>query len=82
MILKGKALRDFRNYFDSKEYNLKIYYSQSPKSVQNALIIEWFDSVKLWEDVFYKEYRKTNFQDYKKATGQAIIKANEIYNKK
>jgi len=52
----------------------------------NALIIEFFDTSELlkgfnlFENIFYREYRSTDFKDRKKATEKAIEKANEIYN--
>lgn len=86
--LTGKALEDFYNYYyDNYLFNEGSILrhkclSRIDTIVENALIIEFFDNVKLWEDVFYKEYRATGFKDYKKALTQAIIKANEIYNNK
>jgi hypothetical protein len=51
-----------------------------PELMNNALIVEWFDSVGLWKDNFYYCYRATKFLDYKEAIKQAITKANQIYN--
>jgi len=65
---------------------LRLHWQSYPKEYINALIIDWFDSIPYranqtyWEYLFYYEYTRTNFLDYKKAVEKAIEKANELYN--
>lgn len=76
-------------YFENDHtiHDLALYFEKVPYLL-NALIIEFFDNSELlkgfksFENIFYREYRRTVFEDRKKATEQAIIKANEIYNEK
>ena len=108
MILTGKAKEDFENYVLNKElghdsevlisvYNqetLFIDYKDVKKTLLNALIIEWFDSVGIiitsdyfeLNKGFYSEILESNFEIIKptrqEALAEAIKKANEIYNNK
>ena len=108
MILNGKAKKDFENYVLDKElghdsevlisvYNqetLFIDYKDVKKTLLNALIIEWFDSVGIiitsdyfeLNKGFYSEILDSNFEIVKptrqEAFTEAIKKANEIYNEK
>lgn len=96
MILTGKAKEDFINW-KNKNYENEYYctFSSMPKQSQNALIIEWFDSVGIYISILTqendrKERRFTsdiNEQEFiscktrQQATEESIKKANEIYNK-
>ena len=107
-ILTGKAKEDFENYVLNKNlghdsevlisvYNqetLFIDYKDVKKTLLNALIIEWFDSVKIHitsdyfelNKGFYSEILDNNFAIVKPTRQEALIeaikKANEIYNSK
>ena len=99
MILKGKAKEDFKKWFietkdlyDSYENELRLMSDTG----LNALIIEFFDSVGIYINVFYKYIWRVEIRDSQssllstldyavfdtrqEATIQAIKKANEIYN--
>jgi hypothetical protein len=94
MLLTGKALRDFYKFIFEK-YNLQPY-NVSNEIFENALIIEWLDSVKLTITVQYcidttfdsfldiqnkEEIECCQFSETRpEATQKAIEKANEIYN--
>ena len=80
MILTGKAKEDFIKWNGDKDFEMMLPFEYP--TYLNALIIEWFDSIGIWEDLFYREYRATKFQDYKRAITQATIKANKIYNER
>ena len=108
MILTGKTKEDFENYVLNKNlghdsevlisvYNqetLFIDYKDVKKTLLNALIIEWFDSVGIiitsdyfeLNKGFYSEILESNFEIIKptrqEALAEAIKKANEIYNNK
>lgn len=108
MILTRKTKEDFENYVLNKElghdsevlisvYNqetLFIDYKDVKKTLLNALIIEWFDSVGIiitsdyfeLNKGFYSEILESNFEIIKptrqEALAEAIKKANEIYNSK
>ena len=87
MILTGKAKEDFENYVLNKElghdsevlinvYNqetLFIDYKDVKKTLLNALIVEWFDSVGICidRDCINMEMVITDFRDVKKE--QTII---------
>lgn len=97
MILTGQAKKDFEKWYSSTD-SVNIYksdYSEEVfKAIQNALIIEWFDSigfyteprkyVKGWGfDIFGKvkfihETELSVSRQY--ALSKAIEKVNEIYN--
>lgn len=106
MLLTNKAKEDFENYVLNKNlghdsevlisvYNqetLFIDYKDVKKTLLNALIIEWFDSVGIYitfdyldlNKCFYSEILNENFEIIKptrqEALTEAIKKANEIYN--
>ena len=108
MLLTNKAKEDFENYVLNKNlghdsevlisvYNqetLFIDYKDVKKTLLNALIIEWFDSVVIYitsdyfelNKGFYSEILDSNFAIVKptrqEALTEAIKKANEIYNSK
>lgn len=95
MDLTGKAKYDFilwnakNNYIVSE---LAITQELLHESVINALIIEWLDSVEIYintpmthvTDCFVIEINNSVYEEEyssrQKATKQAIIKANQIYN--
>jgi len=95
-MLTDKARNDC--YYWAKEkgfdlYNAKDYPLDVAKSIFNAVLIEWFDSVGLiilipkWVDKFYFKIENNYESDicYEtrfEATTEAILKANEIYNTK
>ncbi len=105
-ILIGKAKEDFENYVLNKNlghdsevlisvYNqetLFIDYKDVKKTLLNALIIEWFDSVGIyinalrynkqwWKAIAEYEYARI-FNSRQEALTKAIKKANKIYNEK
>lgn len=95
MILNGKAKIDFETWLRNSEYGHTNYGSgicfingsareffNLQKNLQNAIIIEWLISVNHWENVFYYEYRRTGFKDYKLATENAIKVGIDSYNEK
>ena len=103
MILTNKSKEDFFNWLDNQGVNgidisnweFEKFQLLSNVS-QNALIIDWFDSVGIYvnssgltlsktfiSDVSVNdncEYNYDGFRTRKEATEQAIKKANEIYN--
>lgn len=89
MILTEKALEDFRYKYNMSNFN---EYSEV---LQNALIIEFFDSVGIYIDIriefndsfvlkTFDSYAEDdyvgNFSNRQDATIQAIKKANDLYN--
>lgn len=82
MILTGKCKGDF---LKSKIGSEVILFESMLPIYQNALIIEWLDSIKyskntsLWEYCFEYEY-SNSLKTFKHIVEQSIIKANEIYN--
>ena len=102
MELTGKAKKEFVQWLseqgvkgiDISNFEFDKFHLLS-KVCQNALIIEWFDSVGIfvntvrlegvWNYSFWfkhNRYEEYNFNTRQKATEQAIIKANEIYNER
>ena len=84
MILTGKAKKDFSKFYIDNNYDLTINFKNLPEIYQNALIIEWFDSIPyenstFWEYCFEYEY-SNSIKSFKEITIKAIKKANEIYN--
>ncbi len=94
MILTGKAKDNFLDSNGKKEAWINIMLP----IYQYALIIEWFDSVGIYINVFYKYIWRVEIRDSQssllstldyavfdtrqEATKQAIIKANDIYNER
>lgn len=89
MILTGQAKKDFEKWYRSTN-SVEIYGSDKVfNTIQNALIIEWFDTVGIYVNAI-KYYNHWTFivrlqynQKYKKrqeALEAGIAKANEIYN--
>lgn len=58
MILTGKALEHYKIWFD-KYYNDYWTYYQSKPTILNALIIEWFDSIGIYIEVYRHNNRPT-----------------------
>lgn len=99
MILTGKSKEDFLKWvyseYDYKYGGLKDFY---PLHLLDGLIIEWFDSVGIYVDVFNEfgqfgylihtgNFRnplddKGHWETRQEAITEALIKANEIYNLK
>ncbi len=103
MILTGKAEEEFFNWLDNQGVNgidisnweFEKFQLLSNVS-QNALIIEWFDSVGIYiniENLYYQSWwsykvkiipnifeEKVMVKTRQEATEKAIKKANEIYN--
>ena len=50
-----------------------------PETIQNALIIEFFDSVGIWNKIFLECF-ENGLGNFKEAINAAIEKANEIFN--
>lgn len=97
MILTGKAKENFliKIYYsedtnqdsDESKVDKVIFHAlrwieRQDERLVYSLIIDWFDSVDLWEDLFYKEYRATGFKDYKQAVVNTIEKGDKLYNEK
>ena len=105
MLLTNKAKEDFENYVLNKNlghdsevlisvYNqetLFIDYKDVKKTLLNALIIEWFDSVGIYitfdyldlNKCFYSEISNNSFSTIgtrQECVKNSILKANEIYN--
>ncbi|MFV0232788.1 hypothetical protein OBK30_06950 [Empedobacter falsenii] len=85
MILNGKCKEKFLEWFSEPE----TYFYRLNNTCQNALIIEFFDSVGVYIEIIrnegYFEYIVMEEWDYgfesrQEATIQAIKKANDIYN--
>lgn len=91
MILTGKCKEKFLEWYNEPE----TYFYRLNKTCQNALIIEWFDSVGIYIDVriefedsfvlkTFNSYAEDdyvgNYSNRQEAIKQAIIKVNEIYN--
>ena len=103
MILTGKAKEEFFNWLDNQGVNgidisnweFEKFHLLSNVS-QNALIIEWFDSVGIYINVELDylhivwfpsidnnwAFEEIEFKTRQEATEEAIKKANEIYNSK
>jgi len=86
MKLTGKCLSDFGDQCALQYKN----FIKLPESCQNALIIEFFDSVGIYTGItlyagYWRFYIDKNCLGLKntrtEATNSAIEKANEIYNK-
>jgi len=99
MILTDKSKTDFLKwYFEkgNKKINSKEFSLDIAKVIQNALIIEWFDSVGIYlniENLYYQSWwsfkvkncpvtyeEKIMVKTRSEATKKAIEKSNEIYN--
>ena len=83
MKLTGKCKEEFNEYYDEMRWNLDdMDFKNLPESCQNALIIEFFDSMGIWKNTFNNFYVKyfRNEMTLTEATNAAIEKANSIYN--
>lgn len=87
-MLTGKAKEDFLEYCYKNHQKSRLGIQGISDTYLNALIIEWLEGCdKLngfnsFENIFYREYRKTGFKNRKEATEKAIGQANLTYNKK
>ena len=63
---------------DKCKYNYE-EFMELPESCKNALIIEFFDSVGIWNKIFLECF-ENGLGNFKEATNEAIEKANIIYN--
>lgn len=97
MILTDKAKEDFKEWVFENYYfqDLNVLY---PLHLVDTLIIEWFDSIGIYIEIYYSRilgdkflcivnteanYNLTSYQDSRQqATEQAITKANILYNDK
>lgn len=75
MKLTGKCKEEFLKHCKQSETFMDTYADV----YLNALIIEFFDSVGIWNKVFFEVYEK-RIGNYFESQIQAIEKANEIYN--
>jgi len=102
MKLTGKCKQDFLEYYWEtkikplnfpvcKKQDLEAFFDTISELFQNALIIEFFDSVGVvievaedegWDAYVDKEWVKTSLNTRQEATNAAIAKANELYNSK
>ena len=106
MILTGKAKLDFETWLNKEMYYLGRHNFEDRNNniedlsdnFQNALIIEWFDSIGIYvnssgltlsktfiSDVSVDnncEYNYDGFRTRQEALTEAIKKANDIYNSK
>jgi len=90
MILTGKAKEDFGMWhFENCNPFEYINWHLLSDNLKNQIIIEWFDSVDIYIELFKLNkfiwsinnlYEESGFETRQQATEQAIIKANEIYN--
>lgn len=93
MILNGKCKEMFLEWYNEPE----TYFYRLNKTCQNALIIEFFDSVGIYIDIrieFNDSFVLKTFDSYaeddyvgtysnrQEATIQAIKKANDLYNER
>lgn len=92
MILTDKAKEMFFEWYNEPE----TYFYRLNKTCQNALIIEFFDSVEIhicvnkwslsfWKSSIYNPHINSlgcNFESRQEATIQAIKKANNLYNER
>jgi len=98
MKLTGKCKEDFFIFFQSERRGTEMGFYELPELFQNALIIEFFDSVgihiaiqwflKDWifsvEKQPFKQhhYKDFGFNSRTEATNAAIEKANNLHNNK
>ena len=97
MLLTDKTKEDFLKYYNNHSIRFLLswtIFEDLPLVVQNALIIEWLDSVGIiisvtycklsngFDFLLYSEYYQVSSGTHTRpeATQQAILKANEIYN--
>jgi len=94
MELTGKCFEDFLSFFNSKRRGTEVSFYQLPELFQNALTIEFFDSVGILIEIQligsnmfgFDIHTESIFEDqnvYKtrtEAINSAFEKANETYN--
>lgn len=90
MILTGKAKENFYKFlikkFPLNENEVEKWFISLYNEFKNALIIEWFDSIKydeiwsLWDFSFKKIFHSNNNLSIIQIQEKAIKKANEYYN--
>ena len=97
-LLTGKARADFENWFidnkSVKEYadislfhrnDVIVWFYDADPVIQNAFIIEWFDSLGIWKDMFYEtdqEILDGNLVSWNYTIERTIELLNIQYNKK
>lgn len=79
MKLTGKCKEAFLLFFNTHRRGAEDGFYELPELFQNALIIEFFDSVGIWNKIFLECF-ENGLGNYKEATNAAIEKANEIFN--
>ena len=92
MILTGKAKEKFLEWISLNNLftieDREKYFNSLSELFQNALIIEFFDSIEynknssLLDYCFFDCYWNKGLREHKQATIQAIKKANDIYNER
>jgi hypothetical protein len=89
MILTDKAKEEFSKWYfnkGNKEINVKEYSLDIAKAITNALIIEWFSTLKykrenFWLHVFEFYYKmRIDGMTISDINIQAIKKGNELFN--
>lgn len=91
MKLTGKCKKEFEKFYtENAKYIFDV--DEYSETVQNALIIEFFDSVGIYiiinKDFYFEEwgyiiignYEYHGFECRLEASNKAIIKANELFN--
>lgn len=93
MKLTGKAKQDFEQWCEDQLYDRFIsqhHLSELDETCLNALIIEFFDFIGIYINVLKYEEKwkiivntqfKYTFESRQEAITEAIIKANELYNR-
>ena len=82
MILTDKAKEDFKEWVFENYYfqDLNVLY---PLHLVDTLIIEWFDSIGLWEQEFYEVYiESTPTTEFKQIIERTITNLNKKYNER
>lgn len=97
MILSGKCKEAFVEW--SKDKGIDVFYAKDyslniAKTIHNAILIEFFDSVGIYIEIEYtntdigivfdvsvnKEWVGCTYETRQEAINAAIVKANEIFN--
>ena len=72
-----KGMSDFARGITINDFELKYNIEQ------NALIVEWFDSIGLWDQEFYNVYiESTPTTEFRQIIERTIINLNRNYNEK
>ena len=89
MILTGKAKEDFLKWYygkGNKKINFKAFSLDVAKSIQNALIIDFFDHMESNGERFYLTFFEFNLKHklpnwgFKEISEKAIQQCNDFYN--